>query len=172
MVLIPNTQDLTQSSGTINFGFLSNLYETFMDEALVGVGEDITLHLPAAIKEDTQTQSSEVNARRYNPLLGQPVRYPDRTKRAGVRVEHRDTVFKAHVKVGPADLDDDMGPGRLQANQVQTTTVAESQSFIRDAQNATIRGRRYQLEQGPRPVGFNEVKYIIAIWNEINSGKS
>lgn len=170
MVLIATDQDLSQSSGIINFPRLNEIYEAFIDMSLVGMGQTITLHLPPSIKENINTQVSPFQGQQYSPFFGGAARYPDITKRSAVEVTPRDLPYTAHVKIGPMELDDKMGIGRLEANEAMTTTSRESEVYLRQCYAATINGRKYTLKEGLRPVGLIDKKYIMAVWVEMNEG--
>lgn len=161
-ILITSPESFAQSSGLINFAFLGSLYESLIDETFVGIGRKITLHMTPQIQADPVSWGNTSTA--YNPFFGQAVIPPDSTKIPGVRINTRDIEFTAHIRVGPKDLDDNSGIGRLLANEAQTTTVIESHQYIAECLSATIDGLKYILKEGPRTIGFASKLYVMTKW--------
>lgn len=168
MAVLPTKEDLSQASGAIPFGTMEYYYESFMDQSLVGMGDSITLHLDPIVREDPDVIDTPEAPRAYNPFFGGSARSSAGGKNRGVRVEHRDIPYTAHVRLGPKPSDEARGIGKLDIGQAQTTTVIASLDDIKNCRSATIRGEVYRrMDEPPRQIGFTQVKYIIQIWERV-----
>lgn len=164
MTSVSNKQDLTASSG-ISFGTtFDSLYHSMMDNAMVEMGENITVHLPPGRTACTDPQCS------YDPFQERATRYCATCRGTGFIVTTRDTTYTAQITVGPRELDDNNSVGRLEVNECRITTVIESYEDLRKAEGLTVRGEKYQLKSGPKIVGFNTPRYIISTLERKNEG--
>lgn len=167
MVILPNLQDLSASSGLFNAGAFENIYHTFMDTGLQLMGRTITLHLPPAIEQDVPTQSRP-QAQQVNPFFKGRVPRPNtNTRNAGTKITHRDVQYTAHIRIGPQEGDDTRGIGDLKENQGMLTLVVEALSHVQEALSISVEGRRYSVDE-TRPIGFSQRRYIMVPITEIN----
>lgn len=169
-IIITSPESFTQSSGLINFPSLNSLYESIIDESFVGLGRRIILYLQPQIQADPTSYGNTSTA--YNPFFNQTVIPPDSTKTTGVRVTTREIEFTAHIRIGPKDMEDNSGMGRLMRNEAQTTTVIESHKYLAECISAKIDGLIYRLKEGPRTIGFSNKLYVICKWERINERDS
>jgi len=169
MVMLPTKEDLSQASGVVPFRLMNYYYESFMDHALVEMGDTITLHLDPIRRQDPDITQTPSGPRAYNPFFDNSARPSAGGKNRGVRVEPRDITYTAQVRIGPQPQDEARGIGKLDNGQAQTTTSIESLNDIKKCQSATIRGERYRLFKEPRPVAFlgSDLKYVIQIWERV-----
>lgn len=166
MVLLPNNQDLTASSGIINMPFLEQVYHSIIDETFLDLGRTVTLHLSPEVQQDTVTQSQPA-PQQYNPFFGRTPVPRTNTRNPGVKITHRDVQYAAHIKIGPLkEGDDAMGIGNLLANEAAITLVIEALPHIKEALSVSIEGRRYSIDE-TRPIGFSNRRYIICKLTEI-----
>jgi len=160
----PN-EDLSQGA-SFDFPDYESLYETVIDASLSSLGRTVTIHLQPILSAPSGTAAPSHQAYRYDPFIKQGFRPAPVERQPNIHKEPRIVQYTAHIKHGPADIDEGTPLGRLSENEVQITTVAGSEAHIRDAVAITIDGRRYKLRAGPRPIGLGEVKYMISIWQE------
>ena len=141
-----------------------------MDSSYFALGRTITLHLTPEKTADTDGTQASTPAVHYNSFQRRAGRQvPSRissTRMPAVKITHRDVEYQAHIKHGPKDADD-RGGVELLNDEVQTTTLLESQKHITGAISATIDGRRFNLEWS-RPIGFQSARYLISKWRAIN----
>ena len=165
MVLITSNQDLTAASGLINIGFMEAIYHSFMDEAMVDLGRDVTFHLPPIVEQDTPTQT-QAAPQQYNPFFQRVPVPAANTRNSGTKVTPRDVVYKAHIVVGPlspARFAKDArltGMGWLNENEAMLTLVIESLEHVLRALSLSIEGRRYTVVE-TKPIGFSTRKYLM-----------
>jgi len=166
MVLLPNNQDLTSSSGLINMPFLESVYHSTMDELMGDMGRIVTFHLPPSVQQDVATQS-QAAPQQYNPFFG-GVPVPQKTTRdPGTYVTHRDVQYNAQIVVGPLKADDDThGVGELLEGEAMITVVIEALEHVEDALSVSIEGRRYAIKK-TRPIGLSQRRYIMVKLKEI-----
>lgn len=145
-------------------------YANIMDSSYFALGRNIVLHLvPEKVSDTTGVEASTpaVHYNSFNRRAGRRVPSNISTTRTpAVKITHRDVTYQAHIKHGPKD-DDDKGGIALRDGEVQLTTLIATQPHIRSALTATIDGSRYKLEWA-RPIGFQEVRYLISKWKIIN----
>lgn len=157
------------SFSEIQNGF-EECYASFMDSSFSALGRQITLHLTPEKIIDTSGLQASTPAVQYNPFMRRAGRQiPSQistTRIPAVRLVHRNVVYDAHIKHGPKDVDDNGGVELLEG-EVMTTTIIASRQHISESQSATIDGRRYQL-QWTRPIGFQNIRYVITKWSAIN----
>jgi len=166
MVLIPNNQDLTASSGIINMAFLEAIYHSIIDEATIDLGRVVTFHLKPIVQQDNVTQSKSA-PQQYNPFFGRVPVPNTNTRNSGTRITPRDVEYKAHIKVGPIKETDGGGMGDLLANEAVITVVAEALAHVLESISVSIEGRRYTLVGNPRPIGFTSRRYLMVKLREI-----
>ncbi len=164
-IFLTSPENFAQASGLIDFSILDQTYEAIIDMTFIGMSRTILLHLPPQIEADPTSYGNQATA--YNPFFDQAVMPSDSTKVHAVKVNTRDIPFSAHIRIGPKDMDDITGAGRLLENEAQTTTVIESHGHIASCLAATIDGERYRLKNGPRTIGFKNKTYIITIWERV-----
>jgi len=164
MVLLPNNQDLTASSGLLNIPFLENIYHSFMDDALDGLGGNrglVVFHLPAQIQQDAITQGKPAS-QQYNPFFSRVPTPSTNTRNSGTKNIIRDVQYNAHIVVGPRipSADDTDGIGRLNNNEAMITVVIEALAHVQEALTCSIEGRRYIVDN-TRPIGFSQRRYLM-----------
>jgi len=165
MVLLPTTEDFSQASGSISFSALNTVYEGLMDHALQGIGRTVTLHLQPIKEEDINSTDPVANSNAYNPFFHGSARPGTGSKmNRGYKVTPRDIQFTAHIRHGPKPEDPVTGAGRLEPDEVQTTTVIESLDYLKKCLSITIDGEVYERSGAPRVIGFSTAKYIIQLW--------
>lgn len=174
MVLIPNLENLTPSSGVINMPYLEGIYRTVMDEALQTLGGNrgpVTFHLPPLVQQDTPTQA-KLAPQQYNPFFQRTPVPQANTRNSGTKVTYRDVEYTAHITIGPLDLsqDDRSGIGNLSVNQAAITVVVEALVHIKQAISVSIEGRRYKIVD-TKPIGFSVRRYVIVKLEQIEESE-
>jgi hypothetical protein len=163
----PN-QDLSQAGSF--FPDLDALYESVIDDALLnGPARIVRIHLTPILSAASGTTPINPQAHEYNPFMRQAFRPAPIERYTGTHKETRYVEYKANVRHGPADLQQGSPVGRLEANDVQTTTVIGAEQDIRNAISMEVDGKRYKLSAGPRPIGWQSAKYLITVWREIQA---
>jgi hypothetical protein len=166
MVLLPNNQDLTASSGIINMPFLESIYHSVMDETFLDLGRSVILHLQPEIEQDPITQAQPA-PQQYNPFFGRTPVPNINTRNPGVKITPRDVHYDAHIVVGPLKAEEDtQGIGDLLDNEARITLVIEALPHLQETLSISIEGRRYSLEE-TRPIGFSTRRYVICKLKEI-----
>ena len=150
---------------------LEECYISLINSSFFALGRNITLHLvPERTLDVSGVQAVNETALHYNPLLGRAARPAPNiistTRQPSVIHTHRDVIYIAHIKHGPKEADEKGGIPLL-TDEVQTTTLFESLSHLDECESATIDGSRYVLDS-KRPIGFQNVRYIISKWKKIN----
>lgn len=149
-------------------------YASHMDSSFAALGRNIVLHLPPERIADASGVQASTTAVHYNPFGGRaPRRVPSTistTRTPAVQVVHRDVNYTAHIKHGPKDADDNAGVELLK-DEVQTKLVLAARPHVVACLSATIDGSRYQLES-IRPIGFQNVRYILVKWSAINEAEN
>jgi len=165
MVLLPNNQDLTASSGIINMPFLEDVYHSIIDETFMDLGRTVVLHLDPTIEQDVVTQSQQA-PQQYNPFFKRAPVPNVNTRNPGVKITHRDVQYDAHIRVGPVTGEDTDGIGDLLDNEAMITLVIEALPHIQQTLSISIEGRRYRIDE-TRPIGFTKRRYIMCKLKEI-----
>jgi len=166
MVLLPNNQNLTASSGIINSAFLEAVYHSVIDETFMDLGRTVTLHLQPEVQQDTTTQS-QAAPQQYNPFFKRTPVPVTNTRHTGTKITTRDVQYDAHIRLGPIKADEDtMGMGDLLDNEAMITLVIEALPHLHETISISIEGRRYSLEE-TRPIGFSQRRYIMCKLQEI-----
>lgn len=147
-----------------------NCYQNLINSSFFALGRVIILHLEPQKIEDTTGVEASTPAVHYNPFQRRGGRQVpssiSTTRTPAIQVIHRNVEYIAHIKHGPKDSDDKGGVA-LRDDEVQTTTLIQSQQHINGAITATIDGRRYSLDS-TRPIGFRDVRYVIAKWKRVS----
>lgn len=161
----PN-EDFGQTGG-FTFPDVEAIFESAIDASFAtGPARTITLHLDPILSAASGTMVTN-KAFRYDPFNKEAFRPAPVERSPGVHKEKRKVAYKAHIKHGPTDIDDESTPlGRIFQNEVQITTDSGSTSDILGALYAEIDGSLYKLSRGPRPIGWGTVKYLISVWTE------
>lgn len=151
-----------------------NCYHSLIDSSFFALGRIIVLHLePEKIIDASGVQAS-TPAVHYNPFQRRGGRQVpstiSTTRMPAVQLIHRDVEYIAHIKHGPKDADD-KGGIELLNGETMTTTVIASQKHLNGAITATIDKRRYNLEW-TRPIGFRDVRYLMAKWKRIGEAEN
>lgn len=146
------------------------LYNNAMDASFAALGRDIVLHLIPEKYVSSGILQANSPALQYNPFQGRAARPAPNiistTRQPATEFIHRDVIYKAHIRHGPKD-GDDQGGAALLRDEIQTTTVVESLHHINAAETATIDGLRCLLDS-VRPIGLQDRRYVIARWKVIN----
>lgn len=145
-------------------------YASHMDSSFAALGRSIVLHLtPERIPDASGVQAS-TTAAHYNPFAGRASRRVPNTisttRQTAVQLVHRNVTYTAHIKHGPKDADDNGGVELLK-DQVQTKLILAARPHVDACLTATIDGARYQVDS-VRPIGFQNVRYIIVKWSIVN----
>ena len=167
MVLLPNNEDFSASSGVIDFAFMESIYHSTIDEVFLGAGRTVVLHLDPSVEQDIVTQSQPA-PQQYSPYFGRVPVPRQNTRNTGVKITPRDVQYQALIRIGPIKADEDtQGIGDLADNEAMITLVVEAIPHLRQTQSISIEGRRYKVEN-TRPIGFSERRYIMVKLTEIN----
>jgi hypothetical protein len=148
-----------------------NIYNNAMDASFAALGRKIMLHLkPIRIQASGIVQNANP-AFRYNPYLGRAPRpVPNNistTKSPAVKHIARDVEYLAHIRHGPQEISDQNAIGRLEVDEVATTTLVDAIPHILEAESVTIDSLRYRLHKSPRPIGLQDRRYCITVWKRI-----
>ena len=170
-IVVTANQDLTQASGTIDYTQLNYVYEGFSDNLLAGIGRTIRLYLEPQKQQNDSVVSNPIRNGAYNPFFNTSVRPAEDGQNRGVKIVDRYVEYTAHIRHGPAELDDISGIGKLEKDEVMTTTVIGSKDHILTCLNALIDDQRYVRKEGPHPFGLIDVKYMMQIWKRIPDNK-
>jgi len=167
MVLLPNNQNLTASSGLVNMPFLEAVYHSAMDEMMGDMGRIVTFHLPPIIQQDNVTQGKPA-PQQYNPFFSRVPVPNTNTRNAGTRVTHRDVQYNAQIVFGPlaAPKEDRSGMGELALDEARITVVIEALPHVQEAYGVSIEGRRFRIEQ-TRPIGLSTRRYLMIKLKEV-----
>lgn len=168
----PANQDLSegQSAGAAAVNAqLEAAYEAAMDTMLLYVGRDVTFYLPP-IKS-----APVVNPEKYNPFTGGQDRRTSNSSAGskGYELEPVWVTYKAHVKHGPAEIQDgeEGVPFTLDIGDVQLTTVYGSNDDINQAVEVQVDGIKFiRKKVDARPIGWSTPKYIISVWTKKAQG--
>lgn len=169
MVIISNLENLSAASGILNIPFLEQIYHSFMDEALQGLGGNrgtVVFHLPPQIQQDNTVTQKLPAPQQYNPFFGRVPVPKANTRNAGVFITPRDVQYTALISIGPRPPNDKQGIGELKMNQCSLTVVIEALQHVQEALSVSVEGRRYTVTS-TRPHGFSQRRYIIVELTEI-----
>lgn len=172
MAIVSNNQSFSPAaSGTIIQNMASQ-FQAAMDTVLLGMGRDITLHLPP---NKTRCPANCRHNQAYQKFIG-PNGQPCRTCFGqGFILEPRQTVYRANIRW----IDDDLAnaatggeatpAGRVYGADVRTKTVAVSYNNILNCIGAEIDGIPVTLKSEPRRTGFGgQLFYTVAFWERAN----
>lgn len=168
-----NVNPFGEYDGSFNFPQpeFEALYNNAIDASFAALGRTITLHLKPLIIASSGIAQNNRNAFQYNPYLGRAARpVPNSistSRRPAVEHIYRDVDYIAHIRHGPKELSDKDAIGRLEVDEVSTTTLVEATPHISEAESVTIDGLRYRLHTSPRPIGLQDRRYCITVWKRI-----
>lgn len=151
-----------------------NCYHSIMDSSFFALGRTITLHLRPEKIIDVSGVEASTPAVHFNPFMRRGGRQVpstiSTTRMPAVQLIHRDVEYVAHIKHGPKPADE-RGGIELLDGEATTKTLIESSKHINGAITATIDGRRFSLEW-TRPIGFRDIRYLIAKWSIVNEAEN
>lgn len=141
-----------------------------MDMVLAGAGRDITIHLPPS-KMPCPSPDCRFNSM-YKKYVGVDGAICRDCAGQGFVQEPRQTIYTANIRWINEPLFGTRGQelivaGRMLPNVVRTKTVSSSIDHIKESVGATIDGIDVELFEEPRPVGFVNVTYTVALWKEV-----
>lgn len=171
MAIINNNQSFAvNASGTLIQAAASQ-FQTAMDTVLLGMGRNITLHLPP-----TKSRCPDPTCRfndTYKKFMGQNGA-PCRTCGGeGYFLESRQTIYIANIRwlddpLVTAGSEEAVG-GRMYMADVRTKTVASSFNDVLNCIAAEIDGIPVKLKTEPRRTGFGgNLYYTVAFWERQN----
>jgi hypothetical protein len=174
MGLISNSQSFYPgASGLVGGTALENSFKSAMDSVLVGLGRDITIHLPAA-KSECPAVNCDYNST-YDRFMGTNGKICETCRGQGFVVEPRWTIYRANIRWTEEPYNEAKSsqekfePGRLGVNFVRTKMVASAFDHIKQSIGATIDGVDVELHEQPRTTGFgNQVLYTVCWWKVVN----
>jgi len=174
MAIIPNSQSFpTLPSG--NLIDFKPAFQNSMDTVLVGLGRDITIHLPAS-----KSACPDVNCKynsTYQRYIGTNGKICETCKGQGFLVENNQTVYVANIRwteepfnESTRNTQETFAPGRKGANFVRTKTVYSSIDHLRQSVGATIDEVNVELFREPKRTGFGKAPLLYAItwWKVVN----
>ena len=173
MTTVANNQTFSTSASGNTISGLSSQFRTAMDSVLLGVGRDITLHLPPA------KMPCPIGCRfnqTYNKFIGangQPCRSCGGD---GFLFEPRQTSYTANIRwitdpLNPASVGGQATiAGRIFAADVRTKMVVAAHNHILESIGAEIDGIPVKLVTDPVPTGFGgSLFYVVAFWEKKNT---
>lgn len=174
MGLISNNQSFYPgASGLIGGTSLENTFRSAMDSVLVGLGRDVTIHLPPAktpcISSDCKYNST------YQRYIGDDGKICETCRGQGFTIEPRWTIYRANIRWTDEPFNEARTilekheAGRINQNFVRTKLVASAHDHIRESVGATIDGIEVELFEEPRLTGFgNQLLYTVCWWKKVN----
>lgn len=171
MAIVPNSQSFEPSASGMMLNLLEPVWKTNMDAVLMGVGRNITIHLPP-IKNACPDTACRFNSS-YKKFVSSDGSICRTCTGQGFLLEPRQTVYKANIRwtdqaLAESDFQEAQLAGRVMPNHVRTKTVASSYQHILEAVGATIDGINVELFEEPRYTGFVNTHYVVAIWKRVN----
>lgn len=175
MAIIPNNQSFSPNASGIVISSLSGDFKTAIDTVMLGLGRDITIHLPPS-KSPCSDVTCKYNST-YQRYTGTNGRICETCKGQGFLVENNQTIYIANIRwanepfnESTTNIQEKFPLGRLGVNFVRTKTVASSFNHVRTSIGATIDGINVELFQPPRQTGFgaSPVLYAISWWKVVN----
>lgn len=173
-----NIDPLGEYDGSFNFPQpqFESLYNNAMDSSFAALGRNIVLHLTPVRIASSGVQEYHSPPQQLNPYLGRAPRpMPNSvstSRNPAVEHTYRDTTYVAHIRHGPKEISDKDSIGRLEVDEVATTTLIDSIPHILECESATIDGLRYMLHKSPRPIGLQDKRYCISVWKRIPERES
>lgn len=145
-----------------------------MDTVLVGLGRNITIHLPPS-KGPCPDITCKYNST-YQRYIGTNGKICETCKGQGFLVEGRQTIYVANIRWTSEPFNqatnilEKFPAGRVGVNFVRTKTVASSKDHVRESIGATIDGNNVELFREPRTTGFgaSPLLYLISWWKVVN----
>lgn len=174
MGLISNSQSFYPgASGSVGGTALENTFRSAMDGVLVGLGRDITIHLPptknACVSSDCTYNST------YDRYIGTNGKICETCRGQGFTIEPRWTIYRANIRWTEEPYTESKSsaepyePGRLGQNFVRTKLVASAFDHVKQSIGATIDGVDVELHEQPRTTGFgSQVLYTVCWWKVAN----
>jgi hypothetical protein len=175
MAIIPNNQSFSVNASGVVLSSLVGDFKTAMDTVIIGLGRDITIHLPPS-KSPCADVTCKYNST-YQRYIGTNGKVCETCKGQGFLVENNQTVYTANIRwtnepfnESTTNIQEVFEPGRLGANFIRTKTVASSINHIRTSIGATIDGVNVELFREPRQTGFGPTPllYAVAWWKVVN----
>ena len=175
MAIIPNSQSFSANASGITVSALAGDFRTAMDTVLLGLGRDITIHLPPG-KNACPDVSCVFNST-YKRYTGANGKICNTCKGQGFLIEPMQTIYLANIRwtnepfnENSRNIEEKHVAGRVAANFCRTKTVATSVNHVRQSIGATIDGVDVELFQEPRTTGFGAAPllYTISWWKAIN----
>ena len=170
MINVPSHENFGDVPGPSIWPNFEALYHKVMDDSFATLGRSIILHLTPIRVADSGLLAGPQPAQ-YNPLMGQAGRgLPNivtTVRNRAMQITTRDVSYTAHIKHGPKEIDDKDAIGRLEMDQVATTTAYEAIPHLLECESATIDGLRYKIHTMPRAIGLQTKRYVITIWQKI-----
>jgi hypothetical protein len=176
MGYISNGQSfMAGASGVIGTSVQQDAFQTSIDAVLVGLGRDITLHLPPA-KAPCTSADCKFNSfyKRWVTTTGQPC---ESCRGNGFILEPRYTSYRANIRwtnepynQGNSQQEADYQQfGRVGVDFCRTKMVVAAYDHIKESVGATIDGTNVELFDEPRKTGFgNRLMYTVAMWKVAN----
>lgn len=174
MGLIPNNQSfIAGASGTVGGTALENQFQTAMDAVVIGLGRDVTVHLPPAQMECTAPGCT------FNPFY-QKYATPSGAlcevcRGQGFIIEPRWTIYRGNIRWTEEpynearSIQEKHEPGRLGQNFVRTKMNVAAFDHLKQSIGATIDGVDVELHEEPRKTGFgSRLLYTVAWWKVAN----
>ncbi len=174
MAIIPNSQSFNPAASGTLISSLSAQFHASMDTVLVGMGRDVTIHLPPT---KTPCPSSEcVFNSFYKRYMGTNEKICEACKGQGFVVETRQTVYTANLRwtdepfnESRRNIEEKQPVGRMGQNFLRMKTVAVSHDHIRQSIGATVDTINCELFEEPRYTGFGgQLFYVISWWKVVN----
>jgi len=175
MAIIPNNQSFSVNASGVVLSSLVGDFKTSMDTVILGLGRDITIHLPP-----TQNPCPDITCKfnsTYQRYIGTNGKICETCKGQGFLIETRQTVYTANIRwtnepfnENTRNTEEIFPPGRLGVNFVRTKTVNVSRDHVRQSIGATIDGTNVELVREPRDTGFgpSPLIYVVAWWRVVN----
>ena len=175
MAIIVNNQSFSPNASGITISGLAGDFRTAMDTVLLGLGRDITIHLPPG-KNACPDVNCVFNST-YKRYTGANGKICDTCKGQGFLIEPMQTIYLANIRwtnepfnETTRDIEEQHVVGRIKQNFVRTKTVAIAFDHIIQSIGATIDGIDVELYQEPRRTGFGAAPllYTVAWWKAMN----
>jgi hypothetical protein len=171
MAVIPNSQSFAAAASGMTLENLEPTWKAGIDAVMLGLGRDITLHLPPS-KLPCNDAGCRFNSS-YKKFMNADGSICRTCTGQGWILEPRQTVYRANIRwvdqaMAESDFQESNLAGRIMPNHVRTKTVAASYQHIQECVGATIDGINVELFEEPRYTGMVNVHYVVAIWKRVN----
>lgn len=176
MGYVGNSQSfMTGASGIIGTTAQQDTFQTAIDSVMVGLGRDITLHLPPS-KLPCTSPDCKYNSfyKRWVTTTGQVC---ESCRGNGFVMEPRYTTYRANIRwtnepynYGTNTQETEAQQfGRIGVDFCRTKLVIAAYGHIKESIGATIDGINVELFDEPRKTGFgNRLMYTVAMWKVMN----